>query len=101
MKDKHKVLKMLGAYDLTPFQLKVLEATARIPKGETRTYKQIAAQIGRPRACRAVGNALNRNPLPIKIPCHRVVRSDGDIGDYGKGRAAKVRLLKMEGAKIV
>ncbi len=87
---------------LSAFSISVLRETARIPRGETRTYKQIAEAIGRPRACRAVGTALGKNPFPLKIPCHRVVRSDGKIGGYsGKGgEKAKRLLLENEGALL-
>ncbi len=74
----------------------MLLAALSIPRGETRTYAQVAASIGRPRAYRAVGNALNANPFPVLVPCHRVVRSDGRIGGYAYGAAAKRRLLKLE-----
>jgi methylated-DNA-[protein]-cysteine S-methyltransferase len=100
MEEKRNVLRMLEKYDLTEFQLRVLVATAKIPRGETRTYKQIAEQIGHPNAYRAVGTALNKNPLPITIPCHRVVRGDGDIGNYGGGKKKKLKLLLNENAEI-
>ena len=97
-----RILAMLQSYKLTEFQTAVLRATMSIPRGETRTYKQIASMVGRPRAYRAVGTALKNNPLPIIIPCHRVIRSDGRTGNYngiGKaGRLKKIKLLKMEGA---
>jgi methylated-DNA-[protein]-cysteine S-methyltransferase len=85
---------------LTDFERKVLAATTAIPRGQTRTYKQIAEAIGHPRAFRAVGSALRKNPYPITIPCHRVIRSDGKTGSYsGKGgEAEKKRLLLKEGA---
>lgn len=81
---------------LTPFELKVLEATSRIPYGEVRTYRWVAEQVGKPTAARAVGNALHRNPIPFIIPCHRVIRSDGSLGGYGFGIERKRRLLKLE-----
>lgn len=80
----------------TPFVRAVLTLTARIPYGEVRTYKWLAAQLGQPGATRAVGNALRRNPVPILIPCHRVVRSDGHLGGYALGEAWKQRLLALE-----
>lgn len=88
--------------DLTPFEAAVLRATAAIPAGSVRTYGQIAAAIGRPGAARAVGQALARNPLPVRIPCHRVVRSDGQLGGYSGqgGTAGKQALLEAEGARI-
>ena len=82
----------------TFFQKKVWRELSKIPKGETRTYKDIAIAIGRPLAVRAVANACGKNPYPIKIPCHRVIRSDGKLGGYSApgGIAAKRRLLKEE-----
>jgi len=76
----------------------VYEAVKRIPRGEVRTYKQIAQAIGCPKAYRAVGNALNKNPDLKTIPCHRVVRSDGKIGGYRFGSSKKKTLLLREGA---
>lgn len=85
---------------LTPFQQAVLEATRRIPPGQTATYGEIARQIGRPAAARAVGQALRRNPVPFLIPCHRVVGSGRHLGGYGgpQGTQLKARLLRHEGA---
>ena len=82
----------------TFFQKKVWRELSKIPKGETRTCKEIAIAIGRPLAVRAVANACGKNPYPIKIPCHRVIRSDGKLGGYSApgGTAAKRRLLKEE-----
>lgn len=77
----------------TPFARAVLAHTARIPAGQTRTYKQIAQLIGRPAATRAVGSALRRNPLPLLIPCHRVVRGDGTLGAYSGRVDDRKRLL--------
>lgn len=83
---------------ISGFQREVLEATARIPRGEVRSYGQVADAIGRPRAMRAVGTALARNPVPLIVPCHRVVRSDGALGSYGLGGSgAKRDLLEREG----
>ena len=83
----------------TKFQIKVWNAISKIPKGRTQTYKEIAKLIGKPKASRAVANACGQNPYLIKIPCHRVIRSDGNIGGYsGKGgMREKKRLLKNEG----
>ena len=83
----------------TKFQIKVWKAISKIPKGRTQTYKEIARLIGKPKASRAVANACGQNPYLIKIPCHRVIRSDGNIGGYsGKGgMREKKRLLKNEG----
>lgn len=80
----------------TPFQCAVWEALRQIPYGQTRSYKQIAQQIGRPAACRAVGMANNRNPIPILIPCHRVVGADGSLTGYAGGLTVKSRLLAIE-----
>lgn len=83
---------------LTPFEQDVLMKALEIPRGEVRTYGWIAREIGRPKAVRAVGSALARNPIPLFIPCHRVVRSDGAIGQYGCGGPVnKRRLLLHEG----
>ena len=82
----------------TPFQLLVLQALQSIPLGETRSYADIAVQIGRPDAVRAVGAANGRNPLPIVIPCHRVIGSDGSLTGFGGGLETKRFLLKLEGA---
>lgn len=85
--------------NLTPFQKAVLGATGRIPRGEVLTYGQVARRIGNPRACRAVGQALGKNPVPIVIPCHRVV-AGGGLGGFsgGGGLASKKILLRLEGA---
>lgn len=85
---------------VTPFQRKVYEALLRIPKGQTRTYAQVARMIGRPRAARAVGQALKANRWAPRIPCHRVAAGDGTLGGYSApgGLAAKRRLLRCEGA---
>ena len=80
-----------------PFYKKVLEAVARIPYGETRTYGEVARLVGSPRACRAVGTANANNNLPLVIPCHRVVAADS-IGGYGGGLHIKKTLLELEGA---
>lgn len=83
----------------TNFERRVWSATSLIPYGEVRSYSWIAAQIGAPRAARAVGNALGRNPLPIIIPCHRVVAKNG-LGGFAGGLRIKRRLLKLERANI-
>lgn len=82
--------------DLTEFQKKVLKATLDIPKGEVRSYKWIAKKIHRPKACRAVGNALNANPYAPIVPCHRVIKSDGSVGGFASGTEKKRRLLRKE-----
>jgi methylated-DNA-[protein]-cysteine S-methyltransferase len=83
----------------TPFQIKVWEALKTIPRGETRTYLQIAQQIGKPKSVRAVANAIGKNPCAPEIPCHRVVRTDGSLGGYSGpgGIETKIRLLRKEG----
>lgn len=80
----------------TAFQQKVWAALCTIPYGETRTYGELAAQIGRPKACRAVGGANHKNPLSIVVPCHRVVGADGSLTGYGGGLPMKEFLLKLE-----
>ena len=80
----------------TPFQQKVWAALREIPYGETRSYKEIAAMVGNEKACRAVGMANNRNPLPIFIPCHRVVGADGKLVGYAGGLDVKTFLLNLE-----
>ncbi len=83
---------------LSAFDRKVLEVTARIPAGKVATYAQVAAKAGNPRASRAAGNALHKNPVAIIVPCHRVLRSDGSLGGYGGGLPVKEWLLRHEGA---
>ena len=81
------------------FQRKVFEVIKKIPKGRVLTYKEVAKLAGRPKAWRAVGNVLNKN-RDLKIPCHRVIRSDGKIGGYNRGTKKKITLLKKEGVII-
>jgi len=88
--------KLLDLRDLTPLQQVVLKTVATVPRGTTRTYGQIAAQIGRPRACRFVGTALACNPFPVVIPCHRIVRGDGSPGSFSGGTELKRRMLALE-----
>ena len=85
---------------VTPFQRKVYEALLKIPRGQVRTYAQVARAIGRPAATRAVGQALKKNRWAPAIPCHRVISSDGKLGGYSApgGLAQKRRLLRREGA---
>jgi len=80
----------------TEFQLRVLEELRKIPYGKTCSYSEIAERIGRPRAVRAVGAANGRNPIPIVIPCHRVIGASGDLTGFGGGLAAKEALLRLE-----
>tara|TARA_B100000941_G_C28429328_1_gene513320 strand:- start:191 stop:469 length:279 start_codon:yes stop_codon:yes gene_type:complete len=83
----------------TKFQLKVWNALKKLRKGKTKSYLDIAKSIGKPRAYRAVANAIANNPYPIKIPCHRVIKSDGSLGGYSGpgGIKTKKKLLKKEG----
>ncbi len=81
---------------LTPFQQRVYAVVRRIPKGEVRSYQWVARQLGNPRAARAVGQALAHNPWPVRVPCHRVIRTDGSLGGYAWGLAKKRRLLAKE-----
>lgn len=83
---------------VTPFRREVLLETARVPRGQVATYAEIARRVGRPRAFRAVGHTMSTNPIPIVIPCHRVVGSDGGLRGFGGGLDMKRRLLALEGA---
>lgn len=85
----------------TEFQRKVLQEVMRIAYGEMRTYKEIAKAIGNEKAVRAVGQANARNPIPIIIPCHRVIGSDGSLVGFSSGIEIKRRLLELEGVKII
>src|SRR5262249_32026504 len=82
----------------TDFQKKCWNALLTIPYGKTRSYADIARQVGRPQAFRAVGQANHNNPISIIVPCHRVITSSGTLGGYGGGLATKDKLLKLEGA---
>ena len=86
----------------TKFQIKVWNYLKKIPRGEVRTYLQVAKAIGKPKAYRAVANAVGKNPYPPKIPCHRVIRTNGSLGGYsGKdGIKTKLRLLRSEKVDI-
>ena len=83
-----------------PFGRRVLHRTARIPYGDVSTYGQVARDIGTPRAARATGNALGANPMPIVVPCHRVLRSGGALGGYGGGVERKKQLLALEQGQL-
>jgi methylated-DNA-[protein]-cysteine S-methyltransferase len=83
---------------LPSFTISVLKQLARVPYGKTTTYGALAAKVGRPRAARAVGTVMNRNRIPIVLPCHRVVGANGDLVGYAGGIDRKVRLLELEGA---
>jgi len=85
---------------MSDFAEQVWQAVRRVPRGRVTTYAWLARAVGRPKAARAVGNALNHNPNAPKTPCHRVVRSDGQIGGYAHGQAAKARILTQEGIRI-
>lgn len=85
---------------LAPFNVAVLDQLARVPFGTTATYGELAARVGRPKAARAVGLVMNRNPIPIVLPCHRIVGADGSLTGYAGGLDVKERLLRHEGAII-
>jgi len=82
----------------TEFQLKVWNELCKVPYGETVTYKDLAVRIGRPKGARAIGMAMNRNPISIIAPCHRVIGSDGSMTGFAHGVDMKEKLLRMEGA---
>jgi methylated-DNA-[protein]-cysteine S-methyltransferase len=84
----------------TPFELSVWEELRRIPFGETRSYADIARALGKPAATRAVGRANGANPIPIVVPCHRVIGSNGSLTGFGGGLDNKVRLLELEGRRL-
>ena len=86
--------------NLTKFESLVLRVVQKIPKGKVMTYGQIAKVIGKPNSARAVGNALNKNPFAPEIPCHRVIRSNGETGGFAGGPKKKIKILKKEGHKI-
>jgi methylated-DNA-[protein]-cysteine S-methyltransferase len=85
----------------TPFQLRVWRELRLIPYGETRSYMQVASAIGAPRAVRAVGAANGANPIPIVVPCHRVIGASGKLVGYGGGLPLKKRLLELEGSRAL
>jgi methylated-DNA-[protein]-cysteine S-methyltransferase len=80
----------------TEFEQKVWETLREVPYGETRTYRWLSERVGKPRAFRAVGRALGKNPIPIIVPCHRIIESDGTLGGYSSGTDIKRRLLEIE-----
>ncbi len=119
IKERNEILKSLGAqlqayfaggpiiFDIpldfltgTPFQRAVWQAVKAIPYGKLKTYGQIAQELGKPGAARAVGAANGANPTPIVVPCHRVVQSDGKLGGYSGGLDIKDKLLRMEGVTL-
>jgi methylated-DNA-[protein]-cysteine S-methyltransferase len=83
---------------VVPFNAEVLDELARVPYGTTTTYGALAAKVGRPRAARAIGTVMNRNPIPIVLPCHRVIGANGSLTGYGGGLDRKLKLLQLEGA---
>lgn len=85
---------------LTSFQQRILRATLQIRRGEARTYGWVARKAGSPKGFRAAGQALTRNPIPIFIPCHRVIAGGNQLGGYGSGIGWKIRLLKNEGVRV-
>lgn len=93
---QRKVFSLPLAPKGTEFQLRVWQALLQIPYGETRSYGELAAMVGNPKACRAVGGANHRNPLSILIPCHRVVGTGGSLTGYAGGLSVKEFLLKLE-----
>ena len=98
---KRRAFEVPIAMDGTEFQQAVWNALREIPYGETRSYRQIAERIGRPKACRAVGMANNRNPVAVIVPCHRVIGADGSLIGYGGGLDTKERLLKLEKQHVI
>ena len=88
--------KSVKNFKITKFQKKVYRCAMSIPFGQARTYKWVAKKIGSPKAARAVGTALRKNPFVLFVPCHRVVKSKGSIGNYSLGRALKQRLINLE-----
>ena len=93
LKDFHIPLRFSG----TPFQNRVWSELVKIPFGETRSYQDIAKAVGSPSASRAVGSACGKNPIPIVVPCHRVIAKNGGLGGYSGGLELKKELLKIEG----
>ena len=83
-------------FKATSFEKEVYKCVMKIPLGEVRSYKWVAEKIGKPNACRAVGRALHKNPFPLIIPCHRVVKNDGSLGGYSWGEGTKKNLINLE-----
>ena len=99
LKSARKQWFLIMIFKGTKFQVKVWNYLKKIPKGQTRTYLDVAKAINRPKAARAVANAIGKNPYAPKVPCHRVIRTDGSLGGYSGpgGVKTKKKLLKMEG----
>ena len=89
-------LKHLDLRSLTPLQQLVLKTVCTIPFGSTQSYGQIAERVGRPRACRFIGMTMHRNPFPVAVPCHRVIRGDGSPGGFGGSVTLKRQMLALE-----
>ncbi len=100
-KPRGRLYDILKANGFTPFEIRVYKTVSSIPWGTVETYKWVAYKIKNPRSFRAVGQALNKNPFPLMIPCHRVVRADGSLGGFSCGNALKKRLLKTEKVDII
>lgn len=84
---------------ISQFYQQVYEATSLVPRGRVSTYASVARFLGKPKAARAVGNALHANPFAPKVPCHRIVKSDGQVGDFVDGTKRKIEILSQEGIK--
>ena len=93
---KRGIIKILGFEKMSPFAKKVYRVVLGIPLGEVRSYKWVAEKAGKPKASRAVGQVLKRNPWPLIIPCHRVICSSGRLGGYSCGKEKKKTLLDLE-----
>jgi methylated-DNA-[protein]-cysteine S-methyltransferase len=94
---RRKIFDLKLAPSGTPFQLSVWQALQQVPYGTTASYGEIARKIGNPKACRAIGMANHHNPLPIVIPCHRIIGKDGSLTGFGGGLDLKRQLLELEG----
>ena len=86
---------------MTSFQTQCYEALKQVPSGKVISYSGLAEMVGRPKAHRAVGNAMNKNPFAPQVPCHRVVKSNGDLGGFGGGSRLKIKRLQEEGVKVL
>jgi methylated-DNA-[protein]-cysteine S-methyltransferase len=93
---KRSPIRISGFRKLTPFEIKVYKAALSIPLGQTRSYEWVAKKVGSPRSARAVGQVLKRNPWPLIIPCHRVIRADAKLGGFSCGLKNKEALLDLE-----